>query len=160
MKTLLNISILAILLATGCNKAVSGDFWVSGLSLPPGSTVANRTEEFHTIDDPDSDDASMNSLMINFDSSANWDEVVAYFDKNLGSLGYTDISFSTIDMNSPDMSETDRLILESGRIYENKKTRYLVSISTMQWMFPSAVSNGQTFDLPPFSMVVTKFNKR
>ncbi|MCB1217957.1 hypothetical protein KDL44_11230 [bacterium] len=157
-----NLLLLAAMtvLVLACRKLPQEDsYWVRGLSLPPGSTVSQQSEELTPISDPKSDSVSMNTLFVGFENPSNWAEVVAHFDRTLGSLGYTDTTFSTIDMNSPEMSETDRRILESCRTYINEQTGYLVSISTIELMLEPA-GKGQLPDLPRFSMTVTKFNKR
>ena len=162
MIRLRNIAILSMLLVAGCNKPspVSGDFWISGLSLPPGSKVLERAVEKNSESDPGSDIASTKYLTVTFDSTANWDEVVAHFDKKLGSLGFTETSYSRLDMNSSDMSEGDKQILGSERFYENQKTGYAVSILTSAMLDSGAGSSNPLSGLPPFSMVVMKIDER
>jgi hypothetical protein len=87
----LQLSILLALLCTSsCSKPLP-EYWVAGLSLPPGSTIVNRQElsgdaSFSGI--PGTNTKVQKTLNVIFTNPAGWDSVTAHIDGILRPQGY------------------------------------------------------------------------
>jgi len=130
--------LVALLLVLMCSACAKPPYWVSGLSLPPGSTVVSETETTDNSDTP----MMMpmlgeveRTLMVSFNCSGSWESVVAHIDACMSKAGYIDTMGSISGMASA-MPEGEAAagILDSMRMYTKKDTDYSVNLHNMQAM--------------------------
>jgi hypothetical protein len=74
------VIVLVAVLGLGCNQRPAAEYWITGLTLPSGSTVISRQET-----------EGGKTLMVEFDNPSEWKAVQAHFDKCLASEGYVNI---------------------------------------------------------------------
>lgn len=129
---------LMLLCYTACSKgaAVSGEFWVKGLTLPPGSVVIQRYE----MDDLGEQEGMTyvptkgkpdKMLAISFDNPGNWDKVESHIDSCMRELGYKELMDDIKEMskNMPGGSGLIDEELTSGMcMYLKPGTKFSVSL--------------------------------
>jgi hypothetical protein len=119
----------ALLVFASCAKP---DYWVDGLSLPPGSKVVSQVEtqaprEVPGIALPMMGEFS-NSLTISFDNLTGWDAVSSSLDRRMQELGY---SRGFGDLDEMISSITGTSAVASGfssylRVYTREGGRYMI----------------------------------
>jgi hypothetical protein len=77
-----------LLLGAGCARP---EYWVKGLTLPPGSTIVSRAESNTEIEgEKTQPDQSDGTLTIYFNSTASWEQVTAHIGDALAKQGFTE----------------------------------------------------------------------
>lgn len=136
-------ALAVMLLVEGCAKA---EFLLSGLTLPPGSTVTNKVTGNYSrgkqpalpipmgLPNMQSMD-SMEYVTVNFENSGGWLAVASHFDSKLAAMGYTD-SFKGISA-MPGMSQASQWT--SGmKSYSKDNSKYYVVVMDMGGMLAAA----------------------
>jgi hypothetical protein len=86
------IWLLVLVSVLGASSCAHPQYWVKGLTLPPGSTEKSRTET-KTEDSnakPKPWEQPDGTLMVYFDSSSTWDEVAAHISDDLKQQGFAE----------------------------------------------------------------------
>jgi hypothetical protein len=138
----------------GC-KAVQpkSELWISGLSLPPGSTVVSKEQESA---------GSQATLYVGFNNPDGWATVEKHFEGQAAKLGYSN-HFKKLEAD---------LIRKTGRsmpasisgeptiMYEKDGAAYGFSISDAMAMFAHGVSKAEASEMVKqsgaFSLLVVK----
>jgi hypothetical protein len=98
MRKIVLLALTALsLVASGCAQP---QYWVKGLTLPPGSTEKSRTVSNTKVADGKAKLGAPQdgSLLVYFDSTSSWDAVAAHIGEELRQQGFTEMSNSLKDM--------------------------------------------------------------
>src|SRR3954468_9673186 len=88
-----HIQLLAIsLLVLACCGCARPEYWIKGLTLPPGAVEKSRsvTETTSSNGKPKFGEPADGTLMVYFDSSENWEQVAQYIGDGLKKEGYAE----------------------------------------------------------------------
>jgi hypothetical protein len=111
-------TLVLLALLAGCSKP--GEYWLPGLTLPPGATILSKTEE--EVQGADAGYAlhpEDKALLVEFGHDGGWSAVSAHFDSFLRGKGFSDAVGAQADPGSP---------LKYMRAYEKKGAKYKVSV--------------------------------
>lgn len=86
-------------MTAGCARP---QYWVKGLTLPPGSVEKSRreTETTDSGSKPKFGEQPDGTLMVYFDSTSSWDEITAHIGGELKEQGFTEAANPMADMGS------------------------------------------------------------
>lgn len=131
------LSVITMLLLSGCAKP---QYWIKGLTLPPGSTELNKTESTTTGNMPRVPFMGKitKMLMVSFKNPGGWEAVTKHIDACMAQAGYTE-SMNSMMQGMPAMpGEPGENPLDQMRMYEKSGSHYVVMLSNMGGMMDMA----------------------
>lgn len=132
----------SVVFSVGCAKS---EYWVRGLTLPPGSTVTSKSETTE-LGGP----AAMmpgvgqvdKTLLVTFENAAGWHSVSTHIDGCMKQAGYTD-TMSGLSSYAASMPKEASGFLDGMKYYTKVGEKYAVMLMDMAGMMQEA-TKGQT----------------
>jgi hypothetical protein len=162
MRPLLLLSLVAVLISlSSCGKP---EYWVKGLTLPPGSTVSSKSETTKMEGMP-STFPMMGELdkmlLVQFECKGGWPAVSSHIDACMKKEGYVD-TMSGLAAMSASMPGAAKGALDSMKMYTKNGEKYAVMVNNMGGMMAayakdSKVKIPEVPGMAGFTMSVMKF---
>ena len=142
--SIMAILLVILLILSGCKNGQraesGGEYWITGLTLPDGSTVVTRTENALSKDDesilreaarngtfPELERPVDKVLSVNFDCPAGWNALCGHVDTCLKAQAYSEFSQNSKLQEAagdPRIAE----LLSSGKMYTKSGGDYCVEL--------------------------------
>jgi hypothetical protein len=154
----LTVFVAVLVAVSGCGKS---EYWVKGLTLPPGATVSSKTETTKL----EGQAAMMpmmgqidNMLVVSFECPGGWQAVSSHIDQCMKAQGYAD-TMSGVSSMMAGMPGGDAL---SGmRYYTKSGAKYAVMVQDFGGMMDKfgggKIKAGSVPGMASFNMSVMKF---
>jgi hypothetical protein len=120
---MLNLRLPALLTALALGWLAGGcaqpEYWIPGLSLPPGSQVAKQEEASRAaqqVPELPADRKVKAALSIGFNNASSWDNIAAHIDGCMQTAGYTRVDAATHGMDV-NMAAMMRMYTREGGKY-------------------------------------------
>jgi hypothetical protein len=138
-------SLLLTMLCAGCAKS---EYWVAGLTLPPGSTMVSTTETTG-VEGPAAaflpgGGKPEKVLVVSFDNASGWGTVASHVETCMLGQGYTD-SMSALAGLAAMMPGSAGAALSSTKMFSKDGSKFVVMAMDMAGVMGAA---GQARDVP------------
>jgi hypothetical protein len=146
--------VIVVLSIAGCARP---QYWVKGLTLPPGSVEKSRSETKMESSEskPKLGEQPDGTLLVYFDNTSSWDEITAHVGGELKKEGFVEAANQVADIGSSlagkvggsglagklgigdKLKDAAKGFLDTTRIY--RKDEYTVTLSNMKSIMESKV---------------------